>query len=343
MLYPRIEPFNSGWLEVSPGEKIYWEECGNSSGVPIVFVHGGPGAGCSETSRRFFDPLKYRVVLWDQRACGRSQSISPLHELTLEHMVQDLELLRQHLGINQWLIFGGSWGTTLALAYAKTHTPCVLGLLLRGVFLAGNAELAWLYEKGGASEIFPKEWELFTEILNPQTKAPGKNITETNRASDRNQMSRDRATWREHLSAYLSALQSPDPKIQQNAAFSWAHWEHSIMSVPGLPKLTQEDHERNRDMAIQSCHLFLNDTWLRDENRWMSFDEVQHLPCLIVQGQFDIVTPMRTAYALHQRWENSQLHQIPGAGHASSDPALMLALVKSLEDWPVQSISLVSL
>ena len=208
--------------------------------------------------------------------------------------------------------------------------------------MAGNAELAWLYEKGGASEIFPKEWELFTNILNSQKKTPEKNINESARASERNPRSHDRASWRELLSAYLSALKSSDPIIQQNAASSWANWEHSIMSVPGLPKLTQEDNERNRDMAIQSCHLFLNDTWLRDENRWRSFDEVQHLPCLIVQGQFDIVTPMRTAYTLHQRWKNSQLQQIPCAGHASSDPALMMALVKSLDHWPVQSISLVS-
>ena len=334
MLYPSIEPFNSGWLEVSPGEKIYWEECGNKAGVPIVFVHGGPGAGCSETSRRLFDPQKFRVVLWDQRACGRSQSLGPLSDLTLEHLVQDLERVRQHLGIDQWVLFGGSWGTTLSLAYAQIHPQQVSGLLLRGVFTASTSELAWLYQEGGAAQVFPQEWSMFVQILKHDKVGLEKDNKDALGLPDQGQTLVQEYTWRDFLKAYLAALLSQDLQTQESAAFSWAHWEHSIMSVPGLPKLAPQDMGRNRSMAIQSCHLFLNDPWLRDEKRWASYEDIQHLPCLIVQGQFDIVTPMKTAHALHQKWDNSQLVQVPGAGHASSDPELMQALIKSLDQWP---------
>lgn len=334
--YPPIEPFNSGMLEVSPGEKIYWEECGDKTGVPIVFIHGGPGAGCSETSRRFFNPQKYRVVLWDQRGCGRSQSHSPLTELTLEHLVQDLELLRQHLQIEKWVLFGGSWGTTLGLTYAKIHTQCVSGLLLRGVFMASSSELAWLYQEGGASQLFPQEWSMFTQILDQVDRvAPHPNKEAMRRFDQENQIL-EQKTWRDYLGSYLNALQSQDLQIQEKASYLWAQWEHSIMSVTGLPKLTQKDNVRNLSMAIQSCHLFLNDPWLRDEKCWESFESLQHLPCWIIQGQFDVVTPMRTAHDLHRKWKNSILLPIAGAGHASSDPALMQALVKSLDLWPVK-------
>jgi len=333
LLYPSIEPTHAGMLKVGTFDQIYWEECGNRLGEPIVFVHGGPGAGCSDVSRRFFNPQKYRAILFDQRGCGRSKSTSDLSELTLKHMVDDLEVLRNHLKIERWILFGGSWGTTLALAYAKSHPTRVGGLLLRGVFTASDSELAWLYQEGGASQIFPQEWSAFAEILNQGKQLTGKvKGIETTLTTSSDEI-RIVESWVDYLSAYLSALQSKDKEIQGKAAFSWANWEHSIMSVTGLPELTPQDNERNRSMAIQSCHLFLNDPWLRGENGWSTFADVEHIPCVIVQGQFDIVTPMKTALALHLGWKNSQLWQVQGAGHASSDRELMQALIKSLDEW----------
>jgi proline iminopeptidase len=335
MLYPSIEANHWGLLEVGVGEQIYWEECGDESGEPIVFVHGGPGAGCSEVSRRFFNPQKYRAILFDQRGAGRSPSKSELSELTLKHMVEDMELLRKHLEIERWILFGGSWGTTLSLAYAKTHPTHVKGLLLRGVFTASASELSWLYEEGGASQIFPQQWAAFAEILKQSKESSGNNEKQLPISNKRCAEVRLDTTWKDHLSAYLKALKSEDLDNQRKVAFSWANWEHSIMSILGSPKITKADNERNHTMAIQSCHLFLNDPWLRDEKRWETFAEVEHLPCLIVQGQFDIVTPMKTASVLHQRWKNSRLLQVPGAGHASSDPELMKALINSLDHWSV--------
>ena len=335
MLYPTIEPRRHGMLVVGSREKIYWEECGDPSGEPIVFVHGGPGAGCSEVSRRFFNPKKYRVILFDQRGCGRSKSTgetTELSDLTLEHMVQDMECLREHLGINSWILFGGSWGTTLALAYAKLFPKHVKGLLLRGVFTASQVELAWLYQEGGASQIFPQEWTAFSAIHQLEEKliqGTQEFFTQEIKKEGRHLQT----SWKDHLSAYLRVLQSGEKQLESDAAFSWASWEHSIMSVQGLPKLTTDNQYRNRSMALQSCHLFLNDAWLRDEKRWSSFTDIEYLPLLIVQGQYDIVTPMKTAFELHQRWGNSRLLKIQGAGHASSDPELTQALIHALDEW----------
>jgi proline iminopeptidase len=319
MFYPAIAPFQSGLLPLGEGHEMYWEECGHPKGIPIVFLHGGPGAGCSEMSRRFFKPNKFRVILFDQRGCGRSRFKDPLQGLSLEHLVRDMEALRVHLGIERWALFGGSWGTTLGLAYAARHPERVEGLILRGVFTSTQAELAWLYQEGGAARVFPKEWEEFK--------------SNTTRLHAMNGPSVDFKAWRSVLQAHLQILKGADATQRDASALTWAQWEQAVMSVSGLPRLGQNDVARSFSMAIISCHMFLNDPWLNDESRWQRFDALLDKPCHIVQGQFDVVTPMHTAYGLHQQLPKSQLTVAREAGHASGDAPLAQALIKTLDNW----------
>ena len=319
MFYPSIAPLQAGFLPLGEGHEMYWEECGNAKGLPILFLHGGPGAGCSEMSRRFFNPQKFRVILFDQRGCGRSKCADPLLGLTLENLVRDIEALRIKLGIEKWTLFGGSWGTTLALAYASLHAHRVQGLILRGVFTSTKAELAWLYQEGGAARVFPKEWQEFK--------------ANTSKLSDPGAIVVDFSDWRSVLKAHLLHLHGKSEAKRDAASLSWAQWEHSVMSVAGLPRVTQSDVDRSFNMALISCHMFLSDPWLSDESRWSQFEYLMDKPCHIVQGQFDLVTPMHTAYALHQSLPKSQLTVAREAGHASGDAALAQALIKTLDEW----------
>lgn len=320
MFYPSIAPNQSGYLAVGEGHEIYWEECGHPKGEPIIFLHGGPGAGCSEMSRRFFNPQKFRVILFDQRACGRSKSKDPLLGLTLENLVRDMESLRIKLGVEQWTLFGGSWGSTLALAYASSYPQLVKGMILRGVFTSTNDELAWLYQEGGASRMFPKEWSEF------------KANTVKLKAMDKPQEV-DFFIWRSVLQTHYKALLGQDTRWRDLACLTWAQWEQSVMSLSGLPRLGPSDVERSFNMALISCHLFLHDAWLNEESKWQSFDALKAIPCHIVQGQFDVVTPMHTAFKLHQLLPKSQLTVAREAGHASGDAQLAQALIKTLDAW----------
>ena len=319
MFYPSISPIQSGYLPVGEGHDMYWEECGNPKGRPILFLHGGPGAGCSEMSRRFFNPQKFRVILFDQRGCGRSKCADPLLGLSLDNLVRDIEALRIKLGIERWTLFGGSWGTTLALAYASLYASRVQGLILRGVFTSTRAELAWLYQEGGAARVFPKEWQEFKE--------------NTSRLNLSGRSSVDFFDWRSVLQAHLIHLKGENYTKRDEASLNWAQWEQSVMSVSGLPRVTQSDVGRSFNMALISCHMFLNDPWLIDESRWTQFDYLLDKPCHIVQGQFDVVTPMHTAFQLHQKLPKSQLTVAREAGHASGDAALAQALIKTLDEW----------
>ncbi len=319
MFYPSIAPLQAGFLPLGEGHEMYWEECGNPKGMPILFLHGGPGAGCSEMSRRFFNPQKFRVILFDQRGCGRSKCTDPLLGLTLDNLVRDIEALRIKLGIDAWALFGGSWGTTLALAYASQHASRLQGLILRGVFTSTSAELAWLYQEGGAARVFPKEWQEFKENTSKLNELEGSAV--------------DFSNWRSVLQAHLLHLQGPIPAKRDAASLTWAQWEQSVMSVSGLPRVSPTEIQRSFNMALISCHMFLKDPWLSDESRWKQFDYIANKPCHIVQGQFDVVTPMHTAYALHKSLPKSLLTVAREAGHASGDAPLAQALIKTLDEW----------
>jgi proline iminopeptidase len=322
MLYPPIQPFITGMLDVGQGHLIYFEACGNPSGIPVVFLHGGPGGGCSETSRRFFDPARYRTVLFDQRGCGRSTPHASESPVNIEHistqlLVQDIERLRTHLGIARWAICGGSWGCTLALAYAQQHFDRVTGIVMRGVFGAQQRELDWLYKAGGASQIFPKEWEAF----------------ETQESMTANPQSL--------LQTYNDTLENSNPAINERAALAWCAWESSLCSIHPSAVVTAPpspaDIKHSLAMARISAHLFTHDPALLANNTlWQTtgqpLDYLAGIAGIIVQGQFDMVTPALTAWQLHKAWAGSELRMVHTAGHTSSDPALQASLVLALDD-----------
>ena len=319
MLYPAIEPYASGLLDVGHGHRVYWEQCGNPQGQAIVFLHGGPGGGCSTLSRRLFDPRRYRVVLFDQRGCGRSTPHASTEHNFCEALVRDMETLRESLNIERWLLFGGSWGTTLALAYTRHHRERVQGLVLRGVFGAQPHELDWLYKPGGASQIFPQAWHAFVTALG---------------AVDAQQL----------LAAYDQHLQGDDKAKAQAAAQAWCAWESAVSSIHTAPpsNTTQggeaPDPRHSLAMARISTHMFLRDPWLRDSGQVWPAQGLHGIPGTIVQGQWDVVTPSATAWQLHKSWPGSTLCIVPEAGHASSDPALRLALIQALDDFPTSVI-----
>jgi proline iminopeptidase len=307
MLYPAIEPFASGMLDVGQGHSIYWEQCGNPEGQPIVFLHGGPGAGCTPKSRRWFDPRHYRIVSLDQRGCGRSLPHASTQHNTLAHLVQDLEQLRIFLQIERWLLCGGSWGSTLALAYTQQHSARVQGMVLRGVFTALPQELDWLYQPGGASQVFPQQWQAFASAL-------------------------DAVEPTQLLCAYAQQLQSQDPDQVLAAALAWCAWEDALSSVHLDTSTKTPDLQRCLSMARISSHIFMHDPWLGAGNSVWSAQSLQGIPGIIVQGQFDMVTPACTAWRLHQAWPGSQLRIVHEAGHATGDPALGQTLVAALDE-----------
>jgi len=308
MLYPAIEPHDQGLLDVGQGHQVYWEVCGHPQGLPVVFLHGGPGGGCTPYARRLFNPAVYRVILMDQRGCGRSLPHARTQDNFTENLVADLELLRKHLGLERWILCGGSWGCTLALAYAQSHAERVRGMVMRGVFAARPLEMAWLYQPGGASQVFAREWERFVAGQNPQ----------------------------DLLHLYDVQLQSPDPQQQARAAEAWCRWEDSLCSVHPSPP-TALDLLRTLAMARISAHMFNHDPALNQTHAWglgtgKPLAYLDRVPGIIVQGQFDMVTPPITAWQLHQAWPASDLRMVHTAGHSSSDPALQAALVQALDD-----------
>jgi proline iminopeptidase len=307
MLYPAVEPFANGMLGVGQGHSIYWEQCGNPQGQPIVFLHGGPGAGCTPKARRWFNPQHYRIVLLDQRGCGRSTPYASTQHNSLAHLVQDLEQLRVHLHIEQWILCGGSWGSTLALAYTRLHRARVQGLVLRGVFTAEPAELEWLYKPGGASQAFPQQWQAFASALGDV---------------DPTQL----------LSTYAQQLQRQNESQELAAALAWCAWEAALSSIHPDVEATAPDVLRCLSMARISSHMFLHDPWLGATEPVWSAQSLQDRPGIIVQGQFDMVTPAHTAWRVHQAWPGSQLRMVHEAGHSTGDTALGQALVCALDD-----------
>jgi proline iminopeptidase len=293
-LYPPIEPYASGYLRVSDEHEIYYEECGNPKGKPAVFVHGGPGAGCDPRSRRFFDPDAYRIVLFDQRGCGRSRPHASLVDNTTWHLVDDMEKLRAHLGIERWLVFGGSWGSTLSLAYAQTHPTRVTELVLRGIFMLTQFELRWFYQEG-ASAIFPDYWESYVAAIAP---------------AERGDM----------IAAFYKRLTSEDRETRVKAARAWSTWEaatsYLFVNEDNVHRWNEEDFAIA--VARIECHYFINRGFFEREDQLLAnVDRIRHIPAVIVQGRYDVVCPMQTAWALHKAWPEADFRIVADAGHSA--------------------------
>jgi proline iminopeptidase len=309
-LYPPIEPFHSSSLRVSDLHTLYFEEVGDPRGRKAVFLHGGPGGGLDPDYRRYFDPARWRVVLFDQRGCGRSTPHAELRENTTPDLVADIERLREHLQIDRWFVFGGSWGSTLALAYAEAHPDRCLGLILRGIFLLRRKELLWFYQEG-ASWLFPEAWE---EYLAP--------IPENERG--------------DLMAAYYKRLTSPDPAVRLRAARAWSVWEGSTSKLRPDPRLIERfgGDSFAEAFARIECHYFVNGAFLRSDTQLLDdVPRIAHLPGVIVQGRYDVVCPARSAWDLHRRWPKSRLVMVGDAGHSISEPGIVDALVQATDDF----------
>jgi proline iminopeptidase len=311
-LYAPIEPFRSGWLDVGDGHEIYFEESGKPDGKPCVFVHGGPGGGSSPEARQFFDPERYRIVVFDQRGCGQSRPHASLEANTTWHLVADMETLRRELGINRWLVFGGSWGSTLALAYAQAHPEAVTELVLRGIFLLRPEEIHWFYQEG-ASALYPDSWEAY---LAPIPKEEQSDL----------------------LNAFHRRLISNDEAIRLDAARAWSVWEASasflIQNQDFMDKLDAPDAALA--MARIECHYFVNGGFFESPNQLLeNIDRIRHIPAIIVQGRYDVVCPAVTAWDLHRAWPEADFQLIPDAGHSAFDSGNTRALVAATDRFAV--------
>lgn len=301
--YPEIEPYRTGRLKVSSIHDLYFEECGNPQGKPAVFVHGGPGGGTDPKQRRYFDPKKYRIVLFDQRGCGKSTPHACLEENTTWDLVADMETLRKHLGIEKWLVFGGSWGSTLGLAYAQTHPERVTELVLRGIFLLRRSEVEWFYQ-AGANQIFPDAWEKYWNHIPP---------------AERNDM----------VAAYYHRLTSPDRKVQVAAARIWSGWEGATSKLIPDPGFTERYETEDFALAFAriECHYFQNRAFFKhDDELLRGVPKIRNIPSVIVQGRYDVVCPMTSAWDLHKAWPEADFVLVPDAGHSLTEPSISRAL-----------------
>jgi proline iminopeptidase len=306
-LYPPIEPYVNHTFAVDPPHKLHVEECGNPNGIPVVFLHGGPGSGCESYHRRFFDPERYRIVLFDQRGCGRSTPHAELAGNTTQALVSDIELIRERLGIEKWLVFGGSWGSTLALAYAETHPERVLGLILRGIFLCRPREIHWFYQEG-ASRIFPDYWQAYLKPI--PTSEHG-----------------------DLLQAYYRRLTSDNEVERMAAAKAWSMWEGRCASLTPSKSVVAHfgDPFTALSLARIECHYFVNNIFLEDNQLLRDAHRLQDIPGFIVHGRYDMVCPMESAWDLHQAWPRAELKIIDAAGHAASEPGILSALVDAAD------------
>lgn len=309
-LYPAIKPYRKGFLKVSAVHELYYEESGNPKGKPAVFLHGGPGGGTDARMRRFFDPKKYRIVLFDQRGCGKSRPNASLEDNTTWDLVADMEKLREHLGIEQWLVFGGSWGSTLALAYAETHPQRCTELVLRGIFLLRRLELDWFYQdKRGASMLFPDLWQPYLEAIPP---------------AERGDM----------MQAYYKRLTSNDRKELERAARAWSIWEGATSFLHLNPDYVSKFGDAGYAAAFAriECHYFVNGGFLRSDNELIEkIERIRHIPCVIVQGRYDVVCPMRSAWDLHLAWPEADLRITPDAGHSAFEPGNLHELITATD------------
>ena len=307
-LYPEIKPYARHELPVGDGHVLYVDESGSPDGLPVVFIHGGPGAGCDSSSRRFFDPTLYRIVTFDQRGCGRSTPHASLEHNSAQHLIADMQLIRAHLGIDKWVLFGGSWGSTLALAYAQTHPECVLGLLLRGIFLCRPQDFSWFYQEG-ASRLFPDYWQ---DYLSPIPVAERHNL----------------------MAAYYKRLTGADQIAQMHAAKAWSIWEGRTATLRPNTQVVERfaDPQRALSIARIECHYFVNEAFLEPDQLIRDMPKIAHLPGVIVHGRYDVICPLDNAWAIHQAWPNSELQIIRDAGHAAAELGIIDALVRAADE-----------
>lgn len=308
-LYPAIDAYDSGHLSVGDGQEIYWETSGNPDGKPVVFVHGGPGGGTGPKQRQYFDPARYRIVLFDQRGCGQSRPHiaegADLSVNTTAHLIADMEKIREHLGIDTWQVFGGSWGSTLGLAYAQAHPTRVSELVLRGIFLLRRSEIDWYYN-GGAANIYPDLWETYLAPI-PLDERDG-----------------------DLVAAYHRLLTGEDRELAQQAATAWSTWEGKTSYL--LPQ-DDSDGSTRFDLAFATIenHYFTNHGFIEDGQLLANLDAIAHIPAVIVQGRYDVVCPMRSAWDLHRAWPAADLHVVDDAGHASFEPGIVHHLVEATD------------
>jgi proline iminopeptidase len=305
--YPPIEPYETGELEVGDGHHIAYELSGNPAGRPALFLHGGPGGGCYPDHRRLFDPAHYRIVLFDQRGCGRSRPLGELAANTTAHLVADIELLRAALGVERFVVLGGSWGATLALLYAQTHRDRVAALVLRGIFTARRHEVAWLYQHG-ASQLFPEAWARFVAPI-PE--------------SERDDL----------VAAYHRRLFSGDAETEHDFARHWCDWESALMTLLSRAAPSRAASAATHALARIEAHYFVNGSFLPEGCIMADAPLLAGLPGIIVQGRYDVVTPAATAYELHRAWAGSKLEIVPDAGHATSEPGIARKLIEATDSF----------
>ena len=306
-LYPPIEPYRHGRIDVGAGHQVYWELCGNPEGRPAVFLHGGPGGGCTPDHRRLFDPARYNVLLFDQRGCGRSTPHASLDANTTWDLVEDIERLRAALGVERWVVFGGSWGSTLALAYAETHPARVAALILRGIFTLRHAELHWYYQDG-ASWLFPDKWERFL--------AP---IPEEERS--------------DLITAYHRRLTGPPGAAQMEAARAWSLWEGETITLLPNPAFSSQHAEDDFALAFARIenHYFVNKGFMREGQLLADAGRLKDIPGIIIQGRYDLATPVKSAWDLHRAWPDADFVLVPDAGHAYNEPGILDALLRATD------------
>ena len=304
-LFPAIEPYDTGFLKKGK-HKIYYEQCGNPKGKPAIFLHGGPGGGCGSLSRRFFNPKKYRIILFDQRGCGRSKPHTCLEDNTTWHLIEDIESIRELLDIKKWLVFGGSWGSTLAIAYAQKHPKNVSQLVLRGIFMLRQKELQWFYQYG-ASEMYPEAWQGFL-----------KEIPENERDN--------------LIEAYRKIFYGDDEEKKLSAAKAWSKWEASCSFINYNPDAVKDslNAEFALAFALIENHYFVNKGFLDNENQLLeNIDIIRNIPAVIIQGRYDVVCPPTTAYELHSKWPESELVIAPFSGHSAFEKEITHELIKA--------------
>ncbi len=312
--FPPIEPHRSFYFRVSDLHELYVEECGNPNGQPVLFLHGGPGAGITSMHRRLFDPKHFRIVLFDQRGAGKSRPHAELRENTTWDLVSDIEKIRHHLGIQKWMVFGGSWGSTLSLAYAQAHPEAVSHLVLRGIFLCRHEEIQWFYQYG-AHQIFPDVWQKYLEP-----------IPEAERG--------------DLVKAFYKRLTSDDPRTRIEAAKAWSGWEGATVHL--LPDESTYLRFTADEMAVAvariECHYFMHNCWFRNENQLLEdVGRIRHIPAVIVHGRYDVICPIKNAFDLHAVWPEADFKIVPDAGHGFDEPGILRELVSAVERFKVRS------
>ena len=308
ILYPELKPYKRHQLKVSKLHELYVDESGNPDGIPLLFVHGGPGSACDFSSRRFYNPEVYRIITFDQRGCGRSTPHAVLEENTTTDLIQDMEAIRNSLAVDKWVLFGGSWGSTLSLLYAETYPQRVLGMVLRGIFLCRDQDLQWLY-RSGANRVFPDHWQEFVSF-----------IPEAERG--------------DLLTAYYRRLTGSDELASMAAAKSWANWENHCSKLRPSTDLLKNPTKQHNALALSriETHYFVNQGFITENQILENISAIQHIPGKIIHGRYDMVCPLDNGLALHEAWPASELYIIRDAGHSASEPGIVDALIRATQD-----------